>query len=264
MDEPVEPVDDDDDDDDVDEPVEPVDEDDDGGDVEVDGAVVVVVVGHDVGVVVVVGVLVLVVVVVGPHGTVVVVVLDVVGLVVVVVDGGAVVVVDGRVVVVVPPGPGLVDGGDVGLVVGGVVGRTVVPALRGTAVPGAATAPVSGASVETWRVVDVVPAPEPRMLLNASSWEAMERSQFTSRGSSPPLNHLRARTKSPQRSVSSRTLGRNPTAMLTAAMSNRSAAWLMSRATVQYQAATWALVAGVAARPGSASRSRPRSAPAAR
>jgi hypothetical protein len=258
----VEPVD---EDDDVDESVEPVDEDDGGGDVEVDGAVVVVV-GHGEGVVVV-GVP--MVVVVGPHGTVVVVVLDVVGLVVVVVDGGVDVVggvvVDGRVVVVVPPGPGVVGGGDAGPVVpGGLVGPTVVPALRGTAAPGAATAPVSGASVETWREVDGVPEPEPRMLLKASSWEVMERSQFTSRGSSPPLNHLRARMKSPQRSVSSRTLGRNPTAMLTAAMSNRSAAWLMSRATVQYQAATWALVAGVAARSGSASRSRPRSAPAAR
>jgi hypothetical protein len=219
-----------------------------------------VVVGHGEGVVVVV---VLVVVVVGSHGTVVVVVLDVVGLVVVglvvvLVDGGAVV--DGSVVVVVPPGPGLVGGGDAGLVVGGLV----VPALPGTTVPGAATAPVSGASVETWRVVDVVPEPEPRMLLKASSWDVMERSQFTSRGSSPPLNHLRARMKSPQRSVSSRTLGRNPTAMLTAAMSNRSAAWLMSRATVQYQAATWALVVGVAARSGWASRSKPRSVPAAR
>jgi hypothetical protein len=162
--------------------------------------------------------------VVALHGTVVVVVLEGGGLVVVVVGGTVVeggVLVGGRVVVVVvPPGPGLVGGGNAGPVVTGLPGR-VVTTLPGTAVvPGAATAPVSGASVETWRVVvDVVPAPEPRMLLKASSWEEMERSQFTPRGSSPPLNHLRARMKSPQRSVSSRTLGLNPTAMLTAAMS---------------------------------------------
>jgi hypothetical protein len=211
--------------------VEPVD--DEGGDVEV-GAVVVVVVGH--GVVVVVGLVVVVVVplvvVVGSQGTVVVVVLDVVGVDVVVVDCGVVVVVvGGRVVVVLLPGVagrvvGVVVAGDVGLVVvGGLVGRSVVrlPRLPGTAVP-AATPPESGASVETWRSVDDPPAPEPRMLAHANSCEVTERSQFTSRESSPPLNHLRARTKSPQRSVSSRTLGRNPTAMLTAAMSNRSAA----------------------------------------
>jgi hypothetical protein len=217
------------------ESVEPVDDDDDsGGDVDVDGAVVVVV-GHGDGTVVpVLGVA--VVDVVALHGTVVVVVLEggglvvvvvggtVVGLVVVVVGGTVVeggVLVGGRVVVVVvPPAPGLVGGGNAGPVVTGLPGR-VVTTLPGTAVvPGAATAPVSGASVETWRVVvDVVPAPEPRMLLKASSWEEMERSQFTPRGSSPPLNHLRARMKSPQRSVSSRTLGLNPTAMLTAAMS---------------------------------------------
>jgi len=196
---------------------------------------VVVVVGHGDGTVVpVLGVA--VVDVVALHGTVVVVVLEggglvvvvvggtVVGLVVVVVGGTVVeggVLVGGRVVVVVvPPGPGVVGGGNAGPVVTGLPGR-VVTTLPGTAVvPGAATAPVSGASVETWRVVvDVVPAPEPRMLLKASSWEEMERSQFTPRGSSPPLNHLRARMKSPQRSVSSRMLGLNPTAMLTAAMS---------------------------------------------
>jgi hypothetical protein len=217
----------------VEDPVEPVDDDDSGGDVDVDGAVVVVV-GHGDGTVVpVLGVA--VVDVVGLQGTVVVVVLEggglvvvvvggtVVGLVVVVVGGTIVeggVVVGGRVVVVVvPPGLGLVGAGNAGPAVAGLPGR-VVTTLPGTAVvPGAATAPVSGASVETWRVVDVVPAPEPRMLLKASSWEEMERSQFTPRGSSPPLNHLRARMKSPQRSVSSRTLGLNPTAMLTAAMS---------------------------------------------
>jgi hypothetical protein len=205
--------------------VEPVDDDDDGGgDVEVDGAVVVVVVGHGVDVVVV---LVLVVVVVGSHGTVVVVVLDV-GVVVDVVGGCVVVVVGGRVVVVVLPGLGgvVVAGDVVPVVVVGLAGRNVVPslALRGTAVPGAATKPVSGASIETWRPDDDPPAPEPRMLAHASSWDVTERSQFTSLGSSPPLNHFSARTKSPQRSVSSRTLGRKPTAMLTAAMSNRSAA----------------------------------------
>jgi hypothetical protein len=208
--------------------VEPVD---DGADVDV-GAVVVVV-GH--AVVVVVVVVVPLVVVVGSHGTVVVVVLEVV--VVVVVDGGAVVVVvGGRVVVVVLPGPAgggvVVDVGgavvvvDVGLLAGDRVGgRTAVrfPPLPGTAVAPAA-APEPGASVETWSPADDPPSPEPRMLAHATRYEVTERSQFTSRRSLPPLNHLRARTKSPQRSVSSRTLGRKPTAMLTAAMSNRSAA----------------------------------------
>jgi hypothetical protein len=215
--------------------VEPVDDDgdDEGGDVEV-GAVVLVVAGHGVVAVVVLVVVVVVplVVVVGSQGTVVVVVLDVVGVDVVVVDCGVVVVVVGRVVVVLLPGVAgrvvgvVVAGGDVGLVVvGGLVGRSVVrsPTLPGTAVP-AATPPGSGASVETWRSVDDPPAPEPRMLAHANSCEVTERSQFTSRESLPPLNHLRARTKSPQRSVSSRTLGRNPMAMFTAAMSNRSAA----------------------------------------
>jgi hypothetical protein len=229
----------------VEEPVESVDDDDDsGGDVDVDGAVVVVV-GHDDGTVVpVLGVA--VVDVVALHGAVVVVVLEGGGLVVVVVGGavgglvvvvvgGAVVglvvgvvggvvveggvVVGGRVVVVVPPGPGLVGAATAVPVVAGLPGRVVATLPGAAVVPGAATAPVSCASVETWRVVDVVPAPEPRMLLKASSWEEMERPQFTPLGSSPPLNHLRARMKSPQRSVSSRTLGLNPTAMLTAAMS---------------------------------------------
>jgi hypothetical protein len=203
--------------------------------VEVDGAVVVVVLGQFVGAAVVV-VVVPLVVVLGSHGTVVVVVvLDVVGVVVVVVGGGAVVggaVVGGPVVVVVPPGPagrvvGVVGaGGDAEpVVVGGLPGWPVVrvPAVPGTGAP-AARPPRSGASVETCGPVDDSPAPEPRMLAQASSWEVIDRSQFTSRETSPPLNHLRARTKSPQRSVSSRTLARNPTAMLTAAMSNRSAA----------------------------------------
>jgi hypothetical protein len=204
-------------------------------DVEAGGAVVVV--GHGGGgaVVVVVVVVPLVVVVPGLQGMVVdVVVLDVVGVVVVVVDCGVVVVVvGGRVVVVVLPGLAgcvvgvAVGGGDVGLVVvGGVVGRDVVgsPPLLGATVPLAAVRPESARSAETCGPDDDPPAPAPRMLAQATRCEVTERSQFTSRESSPPLNHLRARTKSPQRSVSSRTLGRNPTAMLTAAMSNRSAA----------------------------------------
>jgi hypothetical protein len=196
----------------------------------------VVVVGHCAGAVVVVVVVPLVGVL--GHGTVVVVVLDVVvGVVVVVVGGGAVVVgvVGGNVVVVVPGSGGRVVGGEVGDgevgdgaagevgrdVPAGLVDPTVVPspARRGKVVPPAATPLRSGASVETWRPVDDPPAADPRMLAHASSCEVTERSQFTSGGSSPPLNHLRARMKSPQRSVSSRTLGRNPTAMLTAAMS---------------------------------------------
>ena len=210
--------------------MEPVD-DEDGDDVEVGGAVVVVVVGHGVDVVVVVVVVPLVVVVLGSHGSVVdVVVLDVVGVVVVVVDCGVVVVVVGGCVVVVVVLPGLA-GCVVGVVVAegdvvGVVGRDVVgsPRLLGVTVPLAAVRPESALAVETCGPDDDPPAPAPRMLAQASSCEVTERSQFTSWESLPPLNHLRARTKSPQRSVSSRTLGRNPTAMLTAAMSNRSAA----------------------------------------
>lgn len=199
------------------EPVEPVVSlEDDGVDVVVDGAVVVVVVGHGVLVDVVVDVD--VVVVDGSHDTVVV----VVDVVVVDVDGRVVGVV---VLVVDEPGcDGVVPGrvvGDVGLVVvAGAVGREVGRSPLMMAMASSRPArPVLDPEPAEDEPPEDPPAEEPRMLAQAVSWAVMERSQLTPSGSWPPLNHLRARMKSPQRSVSSRTLGLNPTAMLTAAMS---------------------------------------------
>jgi hypothetical protein len=69
--------------------------------------------------------------------------------------------------------------------------------------------------------------------------------------------------KSPQRIMSRRTLGAKPMAMLTAAMSSSSAAPLMLRATVQYQAAIAGLASGLMARSGSPARSSSSDSPAA-
>jgi hypothetical protein len=242
-----------------------------------------VVVGHGVEVEVVV------VDAAGSHGTVVVVVAEVVEVdAVVVVDGRVVVVVvvevdvvvvvvvvvDGRVVCVVADG-----GRVVGVVADGrrVVGGVDVAVAAGAADPVAVGRDVGGAGLMLGAVpagpvpsvagsgpMDDLPGSTGKALAAASKSDVSERAQLTPSGSLPPLNHLRPWTKSPQRWVSSRTLGRYPTAMLTAAMSKRSAARLMSRATVQYQAATRALVVGSAARVGSVRRSTPRSSPAAR
>src|SRR5262245_54843157 len=166
-------------------------------------------------------------------------VVDVVSGTVVVVVSGVVVVVSGAVVVVSgvlaggvgePPAGGWPPGGRVVGVVG-VLGRSAggsrgngVPAsvgaggsgvgagVAGTAVARGPSRPDTVAPVER-------PAPAAATVLSASRREKAERSQLTPSGSVPPSNHLSPRMKSSQRCMSSRTLGRNPTAMFTAAMS---------------------------------------------
>ena len=64
--------------------------------------------------------------------------------------------------------------------------------------------------------------------------------------------------------MSRRRLGAKPMAMLTAAMSSASAATLMLRATVQYQAAMAGLARPLMARSGFSNRSSPRNSPADR
>jgi hypothetical protein len=159
-------------------------------------------------------------------GAVVVVVVDVLGVqsdgavvvVVVVVDVLVVVVGDGPVVVVVVGGR--VVGGavvdvvvvDVDVVEGRRVvgGRVVVPAVPAVDdEPALDEGPDVDDAVADGAAVDVVALPKKGSTVErATSSEPRPRSQLTPAGRVPPLNHLSALTKSPQRSVSSRTLGR--------------------------------------------------------
>jgi hypothetical protein len=179
-----------------------------GGGVESDVGEVVVVVDVDVhsgGAVVVVGVDLLGV---QSDGAVVVVV------VVVVVVDVLVVVVGGGPVVVVVVGGRVVDGVVVDVVVvegrrvaGGRVVVAPVPAVDDE--PALDEGPDADDVVADGAAVDVAALPKKGSTVErATSSEPRPRSQLTPAGSVPPLHHFSALTKSPQRSVSSRTLGR--------------------------------------------------------